>query len=69
LPDHCQYTTRCALDGNREHSLHPENSLKISTFFYLNQNLIGVSYLLSLVPLRLVGRDKINRQTLYIYIF
>jgi len=69
LPDHCQYTACSALDGNREHCLHPKNSLKISTFFYLNQNLIGVSYLLSPVALRLVGRDKISCQTLDIYVF
>jgi len=69
LPDHCQYTARCALDCNREYGLHPENGLEISTFLYLNQNLIGISYVLSLVTLRLVGRDKITCQTLDIYIF
>jgi hypothetical protein len=57
------------LNGNREYCLHAKDGLEIAAFLYLNQNLIGTPYLLSLVTLRLVGRDKIACQTLDIYIF
>jgi hypothetical protein len=49
--------------------LHAKDGLEIAAFLYLNQNLIGIPYLLSLVTLRLVGRNKIVCQTLDIYIF
>jgi hypothetical protein len=69
LPDHSQNAASGTLDSHREHCLHAKNSLKVSTFFYLHQNLIGIAYLLSPVTLRLVGRDKIARQTIDIYVF